>query len=220
MHLKRNSEVLNILTAAVKKFWGISDPAKKPAQSKALDPAFMGEFLVDCFLFNHFGLSDADLDELVAPLPESIRGAAKYWTVLYLSWVYSIKLRSTCGDAFLETALQTACARCAVLAETAHFGDELRFWFKQLDHAAANLGQTAEGVEIPMEYFAALTLLGLSPDSPFFRQTEFIGSGIELELAEVLAKGKKSALRLIDVAGEYPSLHMVNEEIARRGHLL
>ena len=71
------------------------------------------------------------------------------------------------------------------------FGDELRFWLEKLDHTASNLGQTVEGVEVPMEYFAALTFLALSGDSPFYRQTEF-PNNVELDLAAVLERGKRS----------------------------
>jgi hypothetical protein len=165
------------------------------------DPAFMGEFLVHSFVDSHFGLSNADLDGLVASLPEAIRDAARYWTVLYLCWVYRMKIRAKYGDDFFATAFQAARARFAVSDQTAKFGEELRFWFEQFDHGAKNLGQTDQGVEIPMEYFAALALLALSPDSPFFRQTKF-PNAVELDLASVLEKGKESALRLIEVTGD------------------
>ena len=56
--------------------------------------------------------------------------------------------------------------------ETAMFGDVLKFWFETLDNAARNLGQTVEGVEIPMEYLAALALLALTPESPFYKRAD------------------------------------------------
>lgn len=165
------------------------------------DPAFMGEFLVHSFVDSHFGLSKADLDDLTAPLPDAIRDPARYWTVVYLCWVYRMKLRERYGDGFFQTAFQTARARFAVTEATTVFGDNLSFWFEQLDHAAANLGQSVKGVEIPMEYFAALAFLALSPDSPFFRQTEFPDS-IDFDFAAVLEKARQSTLRLIEVAGD------------------
>ena len=74
----------------------------------------MGEFLVHSFIDSHFGLTNADLDDLVASLPEPIRSPARYWTILYLCWVYRMKLRAKYGDDFFETALQSARARFAV----------------------------------------------------------------------------------------------------------
>jgi hypothetical protein len=201
-----------IITLAVRAY--VISQRARPIESLrkgSPDPAFMGELLTYNFLPDtHFGLSKANLDDLVAPLPESIRDAARYWIVLYLSWVYGMKLRSKYGDAFFKTALQSACARFAVLNETAKFGGELKFWFEQLDYAAAKSTQTPippavgadDGEQMPIEYFAALTLLALSPDSPFYRQSEFIGSGIELEFAIVLEKAKNSALPFIETTGE------------------
>ena len=62
----------------------------------------------------------------------------------------------------LGLLFEAARARLAVSGETMKFGDELRFWLEKLDHAASNLGQTVEGVEVPVEeYFAALTFLAL-----------------------------------------------------------
>ena len=164
------------------------------------DPEFMGFGLVHAFVDSHFGLTKADLGALVASLPEAIRGPAMYWIVLYLCWVYRMKIRAKYGDDFFATAFQAARARFAVSDQTAKFGEELRFWFEQFDRSAKSLGQTVQGVEIPMEYFAALALLALSPDSPFFRQADFPNGVIELDLASVLEKGKESALRLIEAA--------------------
>jgi len=169
---------------------------RKQATPIDSSPAVFGGILVWSFCFEpHFGLSKADLRALAAPLLETIRGLANFWTVVYLCWVYRTGLRAKYGDDFFEAAFQSAYARLARSGETATYGDDLRFWFKTLDKA----GNLVQAPEIPMEYFAALAFLGLSPDSPFFGRSDFVGYGIELELAEVLKKAKTSALPQIEM---------------------
>jgi hypothetical protein len=173
-------------------------------QEKKIDsyPAIFGDLLAWTFCFEpHFGMSKADIATFAAPLPEAIRKPAILWTVLYLSWVYRVKLSATYGDDFFEAAFQATCARLARSDETAKFGDELRFWFKTLDEAAKGLGATVQGVELPMEYFAALAFLGLSVDSPFFGRSDWFDQGVELPLAAVLENAKRSALPMIEAMG-------------------
>ena len=166
------------------------------------DPVFMGDALVYAFVDNHFGLTDPALDELVFPLPEAIRDPARYWTILYLCWLFRMKLRAKYGEVFFAQAFKAASARLEKSDETKGFVKELSFWFEQFDNGAQSLGQKVQGVEIPMEYFAALALLGLSPDSPFFRRSDLAGGDIEFDLAAVLEKGKKATQALIEAAGE------------------
>ena len=167
------------------------------------DPAFMGDFLAYNFLpSNQFGLSTYDLDNIVAPLPETLRKLAQYWIILYLCWVFGVTLRTKYGNDFFETSLQAVYARFAALEETSNFGNVLRYYFKMFDDAAANVGQAVvqtQSVEIPPEYFIALSLLAASPDSPFFRKTEFFDriNDIALDLVAVLKTSKESVLSLI-----------------------
>ena len=145
------------------------------------DPAFVGDFLAMNFAFEpHFGLSKADLDNLVAPFNDqytaSIREPAKFWIVLYLCWVYKTNIQSKYGDDLLEKSLQATSARFAKLEETASFGNNLKFYFEQFDHELAQVGQTINGKKIQathVEYLIALKLLALSPDSPLCQNPEF-----------------------------------------------
>jgi hypothetical protein len=78
---------------------------QKPASFEALrrgqpDPVFVGDFLVHSFVDSHFGLSDADLKALAAPLPETVRELAGFWITLYLCWILRTKIRAKYGDAF------------------------------------------------------------------------------------------------------------------------
>jgi hypothetical protein len=177
---------------------------RKQANPIDSNPAIFGELLAWTFCFEpHFGLSKADIEALAKPLPEAIRRLAILWTVLYVCWVYRTKLRAKYGDDFFEAAFQATCARLARLGdEGVQYGDQLRFWFKTLDQAARSLGATVQGVELPMEYFAALSFLGLSVDSPFFGRSDFVDQGIELALAKVLEKAKRSVLPVIEVMAD------------------
>ena len=58
-----------------------------------------------------------------------------------------------------------------------------------------------DGVPLPMEYFAALSFIALTPESPFFRKTE-IPPGLELDVAEMLQRAKLAALQLIELVTE------------------
>jgi hypothetical protein len=169
------------------------------------DPAFVGDFLVDSFIYSHFGLSDADLKDLAATLPQTVRELAGFWITLYLCWILRMKVRAKYGDAFFEAAFEASRARLALgeplVVGTAGFADTLTYWFQRLDDASASIGQTVEGIQIPMEFFAALCFLVLTPESPFFKQTE-IPPGLDLDLAEVLQRAKAAALQLIELVGE------------------
>jgi hypothetical protein len=77
----------------------------------------------------------------------------------------------------------------------------LSYWFQQLDKASASIGQTVEGIPLPMEFCAALSFLALEPESPFFKQTE-IPPGLDLDVAEVLQRARTAALQLIELVGE------------------
>lgn len=183
---------------------------QKPASFEALrsgppDPVFVGDFLVYCVVDNHFGLSDTDLKALAAPLPETVRELSGFWITLYLCWILRAKVRAKYGAAFFEAAFEAGRARLALgehlEAGTAGFAEALSYWFQQLDGASANIGQTVEGIPLPMEFFAALSFLALTPESPFFKQTEF-PPGLDLEVAEVLERAKTAALQLIELVGE------------------
>lgn len=184
--------------------------SQKPVSFEALrsgqpDPVFIGDFLVFCFVDNHFGLSDADLKALTAPLPETLRGLAEFWITLYLCWILRTKVRAKYGDAFFAAAFESARARLALGEHldrgTAGLADALSYWFQQLDRASASIGQTVEGIPLPMEFFAALSFLALTRESPFFKQTE-IPPGLDLDVAEVLQRAKTAALQLIELVGE------------------
>jgi hypothetical protein len=183
---------------------------QKPASFEALrkgqpDPAFIGDFLVYCFVDKHFGLSDTDLEDLVAPLPEAVRRLAGFWINLYLCWVLRTKVRAKYGDGFFDAAFEAVRARLALGEHldggTAGLADALGYWFQQLDRASAGIGQTVEGMPLPMEFFAALSFLALEPESPFFKQTE-LPPGLDMDVAEVLQRAKTAALPLIELVGE------------------
>ena len=165
----------------------------------------MGDFLVHSFIDSHFGLSNAELKSLAAPLPEAIRQLAEFWITVYLCWIFRTKLRAKYGNVFCEAAVEAARARLALGeyldAGTAGLADALSYWFQQLDKASASIGQTVEGIPLPMEFFAALSFLALTPESPFFKQTE-IPPGLDLDVAEVLQLAKSAALQLIELVGE------------------
>jgi len=169
------------------------------------DPVFVGDFLVHCFVDRHFGISEADMESLGAPLPETVRKLAAFWVNLYLCWVLRTSVRAKYGDPFFEAAFDAARARLALGAHLDHgtggFADTLAYWFQQLDSASSRLGQMVDGVPLPMEYFAALSFIALTPESPFFRKTE-IPPGLELDVAEMLQRAKLAALQLIELVTE------------------
>lgn len=189
-------------------FWDYFRRGRKPASFEALrkgapDPVFVGDFLVHSFVDSHFGLSAADLGALVAPLRDGVRNLASFWVTVYLCWILRTKIRAKYGDAFFETAFEAA-RKCLARGgnETAGLADALNYWFQQLDRAATNLGQAVEGIPLPMEFFAALTFLALTPESPFFMQSE-LPRGLDLELGAVLERAKTPAvLQLIELVGE------------------
>ena len=104
---------------------------------------------------------------------------------------------------FFEAAFEAASKRLALGGhDTAGFADTLNYWFQKLDMASTNLGQTVEGIPLPMEFFAALTFLALTPESPFFMQSE-LPPGLDLELGAVLERAKTpEVLQLIELVGE------------------
>jgi len=61
----------------------------------------MGDLLAYSFV-DRFRLAGAEFE--FESLPESIRDLAGFWTVLFLCWMYRMKLRAKYGDAFFETA--------------------------------------------------------------------------------------------------------------------
>jgi hypothetical protein len=181
---------------------------RKPASVEALrsgapDPVFVGAFLVHSFVDSHFGLSAADLSALAAPLRDSVRNLGGFWITVYLCWILRAKIRAKYGDAFFEAAFEAASTRLALGGpDTAGLAKALNYWFQQLDRASANLGQIVEGIPLPMEFFAALAFLALTPESPFFMQSE-LPPGLDLELGTVLARAKTpEVLRLIELVGE------------------
>lgn len=156
----------------------------------------MGEFLVYSFLHDHFGLSDATIADLVAPLPDDLRDLARLWINLYLCWLFRMQVRAKYGDPFFDVAFAAARARLArgenLDPGTAGFADDLAWWFAQLDKAASSLGQTFQGKTIPMEVFAGWAFLTATPESPFFQTTE-MPSGLDLDVAHILESAKASA---------------------------
>ena len=58
----------------------------------------MGDLLAYSFVA-HFRMTGVEF----AALPESIRDIASYWTVLFLCWMYRLKLRAKYGDVFLKS---------------------------------------------------------------------------------------------------------------------
>jgi hypothetical protein len=190
------------------RLFGLFRRGQKPAKFEALrkgapDPAFLGDLLVHSFVDSHFRLSDADLAALAAPLPESVRDFAGFWITVYLCWILRIKIRAKYGDAFFDAAFDAARGRLALGGDvTARFADDLNYWFQKLDAASANMGQTVEGIPLPMEFFAGLTFLSLTPDSPFFMQKE-LPSDLYLEVGAVLERAKTpKALQIIEFVGE------------------
>ncbi len=169
------------------------------------DSSFIGDLLVHSFVDSHFGFSDADLNALAAPLPETVRDLAGFWINLYLCWILRMEVQAKYGEAFFDAAFQAARGRLALGEHldggTAGLADALSYWFEQLDIASANLGQTVKGIPLPVEFFAALAFLVLTPESPFFKQTE-IPPGLDLDVAGVLERAKTQALRLIELIAE------------------
>jgi hypothetical protein len=174
-----------------------------------LEAAIMGDLLVNAFCFERFGLT-ADF----VSLPEWMHDSAKNWTVLYLCWVYKIKVRTKYGDAFWGAVFESAYATLRRVEETARFCGELSYWLEKLDYASRGVGtvvlpdnpadapeELRGGMEVPMEYFGPLTMLALWPDSPFFGNADSasVSNGAEYELAEVFEKAKQANLRLIDI---------------------
>jgi hypothetical protein len=158
----------------------------------------MGEFLVHSFVDSHFG---ADLGALTEPIPETVRKLGGYWITLYLCWIFRVKVQAKYGDTFFKTAFEAARSRLALADGTVGFADGLTYWFRQLDGASTAPGQTIQGVEVPVEYFAALSFLFFTPESPFFQQID-IPSDVALDVAQALETAKKSALRLIEASVE------------------
>lgn len=195
------------LTMKLFKFFrrGRRPPSLEQVRAGPPDPVFVGEFLVHSFVESHFGLSDADLEALCAPLLETVRDLARLWINLYLCWILRAKIRAEYGEDFLTATFREACAYLArgehLPDGTAGFADALSYWFEQLDTASSSIGQTVNGIQLPMEYFAALSFLALAPESPFFKQVE-LPSGLELEVAQVLQRAKTTALPLIELVGE------------------
>ncbi len=116
-----------------------------------------------------------------------------------------LKIRDKYGDTFFDEAFEEVHAAFlqgeSITPGTKRFTDVLTFWFHTLDTASEDIGQTVEGVEIPMAYFAALVFLSLTPDSPFIRQTHF-PADLDFLVASMLEQAKAQALGHIELIGE------------------
>ncbi|BCS33679.1 hypothetical protein TBR22_A29060 [Luteitalea sp. TBR-22] len=130
------------------------------------EAAHVADVIVDQVLFDHFGLSDAELEALAAVLPEPVRGPAPFWFLLHAGWLVREAARRRHGDAFVEQL--RAAMRARLRLKGGNF-DGPR-WFATLDGAFTRADEAMrhpEEGDPPHTLRVARSLLGANAGSPY-----------------------------------------------------
>lgn len=170
------------------------------------DPKFLGNFLVVQFIDSpRFWLEEAKYREFTWDLPDELKDSTQAWILFYLSWIFKLLISTKYGEDFTNQFVAQAVERFQK-AENLEPGlkglsNTFSFWMNNLDNSNSHVGTKFEGMEIPFDYFAALTFLALDESSPYYKKTEI--KGVDFDVAKALASAKEAVVDRIQMAVEF-----------------
>jgi hypothetical protein len=177
--------------------------SSRPPQEAAKDPIFLGAALIDQLLGASFGVDTVELTQALRP---DVKGLVEIWTRVYLAWIFRSLAAVRYGQEFSQQMTLESVRLLGGLREIEpHRGDlgsQLSFWFTTLDKAVKQEA-TVEQIEVPLEFFAALSFLSLDHQSPYFQNASVADdSTLILDVAQVLQSAKASGLGMIEACVE------------------
>lgn len=181
-----------------------SKASKAPPQIRATtapDPIFLGKFVVFSLLESRFGLTQQEIDECVAELPDELKVPGEMWAKLYLAWIFRMLVKRKYGDAFTEAMMsevEVLMSRAQELSgEESGLLNIFTFWFAKIDAVTPMAGKEFKGKVVPFEVFAALAFLVSDSSSPYFNKEQTTDMA-EFEVASALIKTKDKALHSLE----------------------
>ncbi|MDT3776219.1 hypothetical protein PJI16_01425 [Nitrospira sp. MA-1] len=170
------------------------------------DNKFLGTFMVVQFIESpRFGLEEAQYKEFTAELPNELKDCTQAWILFYLSWIFKLLISSKYGEVFTRQFVAQA-VELFQKAENLQPGLEglsntFSFWMSNLDDSTSHVGKKFEGLEIPLEVFAAWTFLFLDEGSPYYKKTDT--NRIEFEVAKALILAKEAVVNRLQKAVDF-----------------
>jgi hypothetical protein len=156
------------------------------------NPAYLGNVLIFELVANRFSLDDRQFVELVAPLPEDLRGPAEHWIRMFLAWIYKRFVAATYGPEVAESMIQEV-LNCLArgersVASTKPLREHLLFWTRKFDEVlpfhVEQVAPFSSADRPPFAITAAMLFLALDGSSPYHGNPNAPGAKEAADLVE------------------------------------
>jgi hypothetical protein len=167
-----------------------------------------GDMLVYQMTHEQFDLKG---NQLHTNLPDNVKELIESWIPLYAFWTYKDIITKIHGNEFANQMMGRTYSKCyeieANRKEYLGLTNHLRNAFSMFDITLSDYKpQEVNGVAQPIDYYAALSILVLDPNSPYYRNQNILDNSLTLDVAEVL----ESAMNIV--------MHKISEIIPNIEH--
>ena len=147
-----------------------------------------GNMLIYQMVHEQFDLKG---NQLHSNLPDNVKELIESWIPLYAFWTYKDIITKIHGNEFANQMMVRAYSKCyeieASRKENLGFTNHLRNAFSMFDITLSDYKpQEVDGVVLPIDYYAASSILVLEPNSPYYKNQNILDNGLTLDVAEVL----------------------------------
>jgi hypothetical protein len=150
-------------------------------------------FIYGDMLIYHMTHEQFDLkgNQLHSNLPDNVKKLIESWIPLYAFWTYKDIITKIHGNEFTNQMMVRVYSKCyeieASRKEYLGFTNHLRNAFSMFDITLSDYKpQEVNGVALPIDYYAALSILVLDSNSPYYKNQNNLDNGLILDVAEVL----------------------------------
>jgi hypothetical protein len=154
-----------------------------------------GDMLVYQMVHEQFDLKG---NQLHSNLPDNVKELVESWIPLYAFWTYKDIITKIHGNEFANQMMGRTYSKCyeieANRKEYLGLTNHLRNAFSMFDITLSDYKpQEVNGVALPIDYYAALSILVLDPLSPYYKNQNILDNDLILDVAEVL----ESAMNIV-----------------------
>jgi hypothetical protein len=159
-------------------------PIAAPASPKMANVEFVGSFmLIQFYDGHHWAMADETLDRYANSAGPELRELMRFWTLMYLAYLFRWCIFEVCGAEFEEAMMTSFYHRMKLVPvkpEEFDIAAAIKYWFGHLDLAAtAATKQRAAGehkdLEFPVTYYAALRFITFDTESPWYMRADAPG---------------------------------------------
>jgi hypothetical protein len=159
----------------------LKKPTVAPEQPKMTKVDFVGSFmLLQFYDGHHWQMSDETLDSYAASAGPELRELMRFWTLIYLAWLFRRCILGVHGAEFEKAMMASFYERMKLVPVKPGEFDmaaAIKYWFEHLDLAATaatekrTIGEH-EDLQLPNTYHAALRFISFDPGSPWYMRDD------------------------------------------------